>query len=171
MKRKYDDTHSHECSVNYEGSSGAMESKLAVELIHKTWNNSSSKVSMGTILADDDSTLKANTNNKRHGGLVQDEVPRPDFVTDPSHKIKCIVRSVYKLVQKNPNPIKTIDAMRFKKHLSCYIRHCRTDDFESFDTNRYALLEHLVDNHVHCDGAWCYHKHLDDVLFKNHRKP
>ena len=46
MKRKYDDVHPYECSVNYEGSSGAMESKLAVESIHKTWNSSSSMVSI-----------------------------------------------------------------------------------------------------------------------------
>ena len=155
MTKKYDDIHPHGCLINYEGSSGAMESKLVVKLIHEAWKKSSSMVSIGTNVADDDSTLKANTNNKRHRGLVQDEVLRPGFVTDPSHRIKCIARSEYKLVQKdkNPNSIKTIDAMRLKKYLSWYIRQCRKDDFSTFFANRYAPLEHLFDNHVHCSGA------------------
>ena len=154
--------------VNYEGSSGAMESKLAVRMIHDTWNKSGKKVTIGTIVADDDSTLKANTKNKNNGGLVSDEIEIPNFLADPSHRIKCIIRSVYKLVKKNkdPNSIKTIDAMRLKKYLSCYIRQCRTEDFETFFANRYAALEHLFDNHVHCNGAWCYHKHVQDILHK-----
>jgi hypothetical protein len=154
--------------VNYEGSSGAMESKLAVKMIHDTWNKSAKKVTIGTIIADDDSTLKANTKNKKNGGLVNDEVETPNFLADPSHRIKCIIRSVYKLVKKNkdPNSIKTIDAMRLKKYLSCYIRQCRTDDFDTFFANRYAALEHLFDNHVHCNGTWCYHRHVQDVLHK-----
>ena len=49
-----------------------MESKLAVMMIHDTWNKSAKKVSIGTIVADDDSTLKANTNNNKNGGLIDD---------------------------------------------------------------------------------------------------
>ena len=74
MKREYDDVIPYECFANYEGSSGAMDSKLVVELIRKTWKNSSSMASIRTIVTDDDSTLKANTNNKQHRGLVQDDI-------------------------------------------------------------------------------------------------
>ena len=60
--------------------------------------------------------------------------------------------------------------MKLKKYLSCYIRQCRTEDFSTFFANRYAAPEHLFDNHVHCNGAWCYHKHVQDVLYQKIRE-
>ena len=45
-----------------------MESRLAVDLLSDIWHRSKGKVSIGTIVADDDSTLKANTANKRMRG-------------------------------------------------------------------------------------------------------
>jgi hypothetical protein len=78
-----------------------MESRLAVELLSNIWRRSNGEVAVGTIVSDDDYTLKANTANKKDGGLVNDNIPRPTFLADPSHRIKCMVRGVYKLVQKN----------------------------------------------------------------------
>ena len=112
MTQKYDDIHPHECLINYEGSSGAMESKLAVRMIHDTWNKSGKKVTIGTIVADDDSTLKANTKNKNNRGLLDDDIETPKFLADPSHRIKCIIRSVYKLVKKTKIQIQLKQLMR-----------------------------------------------------------
>ena len=104
--------HSPPCLINYESSSGAMESKLAVRMIHDTWNKSGKKVTIGTIVADDDSTLKANTKNKNNRGLLDDDIETPKFLADPSHRIKCIIRSVYKLVKKTKIQIQLKQLMR-----------------------------------------------------------
>ena len=98
MLKKYDDIIPHGCNVNYEGSSGEMESRLAVNLIIESWRWSRCKVSIGTIVADDDLTLKANTENKKDGGLVDYQILRPTFLADPSHRIKCLIRPVFKMV-------------------------------------------------------------------------
>ena len=68
MKRKYDEIIPHECNINYSGSSGGMESRLAVELLSNIWRRSNGEVAVGTIVADDDSTLKSNTVKKSNLG-------------------------------------------------------------------------------------------------------
>ena len=67
MLRKYEENLPHNCNAKYQGSSGGMESRLTVDLITQTWRRSKSKVSIDTIVADDDSTLKSNTDNKKDG--------------------------------------------------------------------------------------------------------
>ena len=69
MLRKYDEILPHDCNINYSGSSGGMESRLAVDLLSNIWNRSNGKVAVGTIVADDDSTMKSNTANKKDGGV------------------------------------------------------------------------------------------------------
>ena len=101
MLKKCDEIIPHPCNANYEGSSGGMERRLAVDLVTQTWRRSNLKVRIGTIIADDDSTLKSNTANKKDGWLVDDEIQRPTFLVDPSHRIKYTVRLVFNLVQKN----------------------------------------------------------------------
>ena len=116
MMRKYSHILPHSCNANYEGSSGAMESRLAVDLITRTHRDSKGNVIIGTIVSDDDTTLRSNCCNKSKGGLVDDIIPEPTFLADPSHRIKCMVKPIFRLVKKNkdPNSVKAIDALRLK---------------------------------------------------------
>ena len=134
-----------------------MESRLAVDLITRTHRDSKGNVIIGTIVSDDDTTLRSNCCNKSKGGLVDDIIPEPTFLADPSHRIKCMVKPIFRLVKKtkDPNSVKTIDALRLKKYLSCYIMQGRDQDFETFYNNRYAPLEYIFDNHAYCSPVWC----------------
>ena len=67
MLKKYDEIIPHDCNVNYEGNSGGMKSRIAVDLIIQTWRRNKCKVSVGTIVANDNSTLKSNADNKKDG--------------------------------------------------------------------------------------------------------
>ena len=82
--------------MNHEGSSSSMESKLAVQLVNKTWNQSKNKVYIGCLVSDDDTTMRANCQNITKGGYLNNDVPTPTFLADPTHRIKCMVRPVQK---------------------------------------------------------------------------
>ena len=75
---------------------------------------------------------------------------------------------------KNPNKIKTIDAMRLKKYVGCYISQNRNGCFKKFVRNARAPVEHLFDDHSFCDSTWCWSKEIeqtvDEIMKKVRRK-
>jgi hypothetical protein len=48
----------HKCPINYEGSSRAMESKVALSLTEQPFNNSNGHVYVKHLVSDDDSTMR-----------------------------------------------------------------------------------------------------------------
>ena len=71
---------------------------------------------MGTLISDDDSTLRANYRNIDGGGDLEDGIPNPSFLMDPSYRAICIAKSVFKLVKNRPESIRCIDALRTNKY-------------------------------------------------------
>ena len=49
----------HKCSINYKGSSGAMESKVALSLTEQLFNNSNGRLYVKHLVSDDDSTMRS----------------------------------------------------------------------------------------------------------------
>ena len=69
-------------------------------------------------------------------------------------------------VTRNPDEIKTIDALRLKKYTACYISQNRDGNFEKFVQNARAPIEYLFANHEFCDNSWCWSKEIDEVKMK-----
>ena len=154
----------HNCTVNWEGSSGAMESALALTLvlaIHEKYNG---LVYVEQIITDDNSTMQSHLKNVKNGGKLPDHIRQPSFGADPSHRIKVMCKPIFAMVSdtKDPDKCKTVDATRIKRYTSYYIRQNRTKPLSKFVKNARAPIEHLFNDHQWCNSSWCWAKELEE---------
>jgi len=158
----------HDCMVNWDGDSGAMEAAVAMDLIVAVHDKMDSRVYCETLVSDDDSTMRSHLQHSENGGKLDNSIPQPDFLADPSHRIKVMAAPIFKLVKdtKNPHECKKIDAMRVKKYIGCYIYKNRNLPLDEFVRRARAPIEHLFDCHEWCDKEWCWAKELDDAQHK-----
>ena len=158
----------HNCNSNHDGSSGSMESSLCYILLEKINNTTKGWVSVGTLVTDDDSTLRSHCRSETNSGKLQECVVKPRCLADSSYRVKVMVKSVFALVSKtkHPDEVKHIDALRLRKYTSCYIMKNRHIDFRTFSTNYKAPLEHLFDNNEFCDTSWCWVKEIDMRIYE-----
>ena len=54
-----------------------------------------------------------------------------------------------------------LDCLRLKKYYSYYMKCNREKSVEGILENIMAPLDHLFDDHKHCDGSWC-HKRAEE---------
>ena len=156
----------HICPINHSGSSGSMEATVALDLTTEIYTNSKGKVHIKELVSDDDSTmrslLKHQTNHDK--GKLSCEIPQPIFLADPSHRIKVMCKPFFKMVSntKDPSKCKTIDALRIKKYLGCWIYKNRLLPLDQFVQKSRAPIEHLFNCHEWCDADWCWSKALTE---------
>ena len=109
----------HKCNVNHSGSSGSMESKLALSMVTEICRETNGAANVGKLVTDDDSTMRANNKHKinNNKGKLDENIPEPTFLSDPGHRVKVMVKKLFARVSKNkdPNKIKNIDALPIKK--------------------------------------------------------
>ena len=99
-------TRAHRCNVNHKDGSGAMESSLALTLTIGMFEKSKQKVCISKIVTNYDSTMQAHIKNLRNGGKIPDHIPQPEFLADPSHRVKVMVKPIFKLVSSVKDPIR-----------------------------------------------------------------
>ena len=164
--RKGIEPSTHSCTINHEGSSGGMEARLCVQLVEKMSSKFGGMVVLGALVTDDDSTIRSRCRNHSEGGKLSGEIPTPKFLADPGHRIKVMGKAIFKVVTKtkNPDEVRSIDALRWKKYFSCYVAQNKTKGLDVFIKNANAALEHLFNNHCFCDSSWCWAKSIDDHL-------
>ena len=75
----------HDCMINWEGGSGAMEAAVALDLCQDICDSSNGRVFIETIVSDNNSTMRSHIQHATNGGKLKDYIPEPDFKTDPSH--------------------------------------------------------------------------------------
>ena len=162
----------HKCSINYEGSSGAMESRLALTLTERLFSDSKGRLYIEHLVSDDDSSMrsllvhKSSDNDK--GGLPA-TIPAITFFADPTHRIKVMAKPAYSKVTdtKDPKKCKKHDANRLKKYIGCYIAKSKNLPLEEFCLKARAPVEHLFNCHEWCDSSWCWAKELSDKAFND----
>ena len=63
---------------------------------------------------------------------------------------------------KDPDKCKMVDMTRIKRYASYYIRQNRGRTLSGFVANARAPIEHLFNDHMRCDSAWCWAKEASD---------
>ena len=122
------------------------------------------------IISDDDSTMRAHLKHigTHAGAKLPLDIPKPTFLCDPSHRVKVMVKDIFKLAlaSKKVSECEKIDTLRFKKYIGCFIAKNKLLPFEEFKAKAKAKapIEHLSACHEWCDCEWCYSKGLDMVL-------
>jgi len=94
-----------------------MEVVVALELFIDLHDNSGYYIFVEAIVSNDNSTMRAHISHTIEGGKQPYHITDPQFLVDPSHCIKVMASSFFKLVQaktKDPKIYKKINAMRLK---------------------------------------------------------
>ena len=111
----------HVYPQNYEGSSKAMEADAALTLYKDIYHKSDKKIHLKAVVANDDSSIRAllkyRCSNPK--GRLPEEMNKPDWLADPSHRTKFVAKPIYQLATlSNKISICTkLDTMRIKNTL------------------------------------------------------
>lgn len=152
-----------DCVKNYEASSKAMEADTALEMVCKIHKFFGGSVYIKEIVADDDSTmrslLKHKSKENKDGNLPKD-IHEPKWLANLTHHCKVVAKEIYTLAKqaKALSLVMKLEAIRIKKYYGYCIKQTRNLPFEEMYLRRYAPLEHMFDNHEHCDSSWCHKK-------------
>ena len=65
----------HDCMVNWDGSSGAMEAAVAMYLIVVVHDKMNGRVYCATLVSDDDSTMRSHLQHSKNGGKLDNSIP------------------------------------------------------------------------------------------------
>ena len=103
--------HKHKCTINWTGTSGAMESGVALGMVKKLFEDYEGRLFIEYIVSDDDSSMRSHLRHIDDGGKLPPNVPQPTFLADPSHRIKTMCSPIYKMITdtKDPSKCKKID--------------------------------------------------------------
>ena len=164
----------HDCSENMGDikSSKGMEAEGAYRLLTGLHEKYSVKDKGGQALyplqfdclvTDDDSTMRAQLvhkkNEKDKVGRLPETMEPITFYCDPGHRIKCWSKPFFKLARETPKSktnLKTSMVERLKRYIGYFLKQNRAvRSLEWFVDNASAPLEHLFNNHKHCDKSWC----------------
>ena len=145
-----------------------MDTAVAMDLIVAVYEKMDGRVYCDVLVSDDDSTMRSHLQHSENGGKLDNSTPQPDFLADPSHRIKVMATPIFKLVKdtKNPHECKKIDAMQVKTYIGCYIYQNRHLPSDEFVRRARDPIEHLSDCHEWCDAEWCWAKELDNSRHK-----
>ena len=148
-KREGIEAAEHECTKNHEGSSKAMESEAAVELIEYLCKEK--HTALDVIVGDDDGTFRANImhpvadliaagrkpkgykrlnskgNHRKCTGKLNIDVPEvKTMLADPTHRQKVFAKPLYKLAnatkKENPFGWTKQDSEKMKSNFGYYIK-------------------------------------------------
>ena len=189
----------HDCTLNHEGSSKAMEAAAAVELLVEIHDKGKT---LKRMVGDDDSTFKANIkhsrllmlNDENHPFTAKDwprtasgarkkdtgklplHIPQvEEDLADPTHRTRVFARPLYEQAKKpkatNPHGLHTGDAERLKTNHGYFLKFYRHKPFDVFAHRSKAVIEHHFNNHEFC-GEWCrFSKDLPDNIRKEKPGP
>jgi hypothetical protein len=175
----------HDCFSNFEGASGAMEAAGLVKLAHSMLEED--QVIFGTIVADDDSSIRAQmkwsnadwmVNNsttepprvltkggkskiRPDRGQLRREYPEPSWLNDPSHRGKTLggdLRSIEKQPKAISKGMNKVDCLKLHRNFGYMIKQLKTAPESEWCDRAKAVLEHHFENHAHCDASWCPRK-------------
>ena len=96
----------HDCMINWEGGSGAIEAATALDLTMAVHDSMEGRVFIETIVSDDDSTMWSHLQHTSNGRKLVELIPQPEFLVDPSHRIKVMAAPIFSLVKDTKNPHK-----------------------------------------------------------------
>ncbi|XP_061180737.1 uncharacterized protein LOC133189369 [Saccostrea echinata] len=135
-------THDHECNKNFNGSSKAMESALAIDMAKSLKDRG---FNISKITMDDDSTTISR--------MKKTVDPNIRKLSDKNHVRKNISNALYKLQEKHKSlSTKTINYLL--KDVSYAISQNKGNP-EGLQSSIRAIVPHSFGDHSHCDSHWC----------------
>ena len=158
----------HQCTRNYDGSSGAMESDGLLLMMLELEAKYEGQIYLDYVVTDDDTKMKKFISHFKTrprgkvniGGCLPSTIPEPNWYADPTHRAKCVAGAFFELTKgrKSAKRAHKLDAFRMKKYYSYYIKQNRSKGIEWLAKHAMAPLNHLFDDHSLCTSSWCHKK-------------
>jgi len=171
----------HDCTINHDGASGAMEPVAALEMCIDLCTNK--RVIVEKLIADDDSSVRSklwwsnedymtnnnltdyptyinrnfNVSRRPNTGGVPGHTPEPKWINDPNHQKKTLKGELCGLTSKTVDVKKGMtksDCMQISTNFAYMMRTLPGKDPNQFVDAAKAALEHHFDNHQ-CCGDFC----------------
>ena len=160
----------HECTRNYDGSSGGMESDGLLLLMLKLDKDYEGEIFLEYVITDDDTKMRSYIDHhktkprgkKNIGGSLPSHIPVPNWYADPTHRAKCVAGSFFDLTKgpKSETRANKLDAFRMKKYYSYFIKQNRSKGLAWLVKHAMSPLDHMFDNHSLCHSSWCHKKRI-----------
>ena len=111
-----------------------METVLSLDLLTEVDRKRDHKVYTKDMVTDDDSTMWSHCQNKNNGGKSPNHIPQPNYLADPSHRFKVMVKPFFRMVNtaKYPTRCKNIAFLRLEKYTSCFMNQNRNMSLDDF---------------------------------------
>jgi hypothetical protein len=142
----YDNVKKHHCMRNYQVTSKAVEAEALVAMLQRAPEKN--KISICIIISDDDSNGRAKARYINKGGKLLETVEEPEFLAEPSHRKRVFARAIYRVTKGLAGHLKYCYGACVKQN-----RHLKAEELSEKVSN---ILEHVCNNYVSCDAAWCY---------------
>ena len=114
---------------------------------------------MKAIVVNDDSSMRVLLKHRCHNpkGRLPADMPKPEWLTDLSHRTKVVAKPIYLLssLSKNDWSFTKVDTIRFKDYFGYVIKSNRGKIIFEIMRASKTIEEHLFDNHEFCDERWC----------------
>ena len=114
----------HQCTRNYDGSSGAMESDGLLLLMQQLEAKYEGAIYLDYVVTDDDTKMKKYLTHPKYrpkgkkniGGQLPLSIPEPNWYADPTHRAKCVAGAFFELTKGKKTPARAhkLDAFRIK---------------------------------------------------------
>jgi len=124
------DVEDHECQINWDGSSGAMEAGVALKLCIDL-NDYKYEIYLEFIVSEDDSSMRSHLRYESDGDTLSAHIPPPRFLTDPSHQIKVMAKPIDEMTKKSRAPVEH----SFNCHEWCNPGWCWAKELENKNMN------------------------------------
>lgn len=144
----------HDCRKNFEGSSKAMESALAIDMLRDLQETG---CHIKTITMDDDSTTICRIREQVNQSV--------DKKSDKNHVRKNISNDLYKLQQRHKSSLtqKVIDYLILDVQYALSQNQGNEEDLRQ---TLKAIVPHAYGEHTHCNSNWC--RYLQDPSVYEH---
>ena len=157
---KGDPIEPHDCTLNHEGSSKAMEADGLLQILTRLHEKHDGKVHIKAVVSDDDTTMKAvvrHESSVAKKGRLPAEIPEPKWLADPGHRIKVVAGKMYALANanKSQSTCTNLDATRFKMNFGYMLKRNRNKTLEDISKGSKAVIRHAFDDHQFCEEEWC----------------
>ena len=104
------------------------------------------------------------TRLQENEGVLPKGFKIPNFLADPSHRIKVFGKYIYKLknLPLKLSPVRNEHVVRLKKNWSYFIYTNRCKTIEEFQAAAMGPLLHMASDHSLCNKDWCTKLQVDE---------
>ena len=83
-----------------------MESRVDCYMVSDLWKESDGCLFIDYLVSDNNNSLRSHLKHTGNGIKFPEGVPKPNFLADPSHRIKTIYSPIHKIITNTKDPSK-----------------------------------------------------------------